>query len=102
MTHPVSLSEAKAQLAGLVHAAEGGEVVHTRHGKPVAVLLSEQAYAALQGQQQRSMVWEAIAQWRSAGQASHPEEWPLASGVSGEEAVKSWRDRSLGREMWLA
>ena len=103
MTHPVSLSEAKAQLAGLVHAAEGGEVVHiSRHGKPVAVLLSEQAYAALQGQQQRSMVWEAIAQWRSAGQASHPEEWPLASGVSGEEAVKSWRDRSLGREMWLA
>ena len=103
MTRPVSLSEAKAQLAGLVHAAEGGEVVHiSRHGKPVAVLLSEQAYAALQGQQQRSMVWEAIAQWRSAGQASHPEEWPLASGVSGEEAVKSWRDRSLGREVWLA
>ena len=103
MTHPVSLSEAKAQLAGLVRAAEGGEVVHiSRHGKPVAVLLSEQAYAALQGQQQRSMVWEAIAQWRSAGQASHPEECPLASGVSGEEAVKSWRDRSLGREVWLA
>ncbi|MBM5819784.1 MAG: type II toxin-antitoxin system Phd/YefM family antitoxin [Cyanobacteria bacterium K_DeepCast_150m_m2_101] len=47
MTQPVSLSEAKAQLAGLVHAAEGGEVVHiSRHGKPVAVLLSEQAYAA--------------------------------------------------------
>jgi PHD/YefM family antitoxin component YafN of YafNO toxin-antitoxin module len=27
---------------------------NARHGKPVAVLLSEQAYAALQGQQQRS------------------------------------------------
>ena len=68
MTQPVSLSEAKAQLAGLVHAAEGGEVVHiSRHGKPVAVLLSEQTYAALQGQQQRSRLWEAIAQWRSAG-----------------------------------
>jgi prevent-host-death family protein len=105
MTHPVSLSEAKAQLVGLVHAAEGGEVVHiSRHGKPVAVLLSEQAYAALQGQhqQQHSMVWEAIAQWRSADQVSHPEDWLLASGVSGEEAVKSWRDRSVGREVWLA
>ena len=63
VTQPVSLSEAKAQLAGLVHAAEGGEVVHiSRHGKPVAVLLSEQA----------------IAQWRSAGQTSHPEDWPVA------------------------
>lgn len=40
----VSLSEAKAQLADFAHAAEGGEVVHiTRHGKPVAVSLSEQA-----------------------------------------------------------
>jgi hypothetical protein len=68
----------------------------------VAVLLSEQAYAALQGQQQHSIVWEAIAQWRSAGQVSHPEDWPLASGVPGEEAVKSWRDRSVGREVWLA
>jgi len=95
VTQPVSLSEAKAQLAGLVHAAEGGEVVHiSRHGKPVAVLLSEQAYAALQGQQQRSKLWEAIAQWRSAGQTSHPEDWPVASGVPGEEAVKSWRERS--------
>ena len=65
-----------------------------RHGKPVAVLRSEQAYAALQGQQQRSKLWEAIAQWRSAGQVSHPEDWPLASGVAGEEAVKSWRARA--------
>ena len=37
VTQPVSLSEVKAQLAGLVHAAEGGEVVHiSRHGKPVS------------------------------------------------------------------
>ena len=45
---------------------------------------------------------EAIAQWRSAGQTSHPEDWPVASGVPGEEAIKSWRDRSIGREVWLA
>jgi prevent-host-death family protein len=43
----VSLSTAKAHLAGLVQAAETGEVVHmSRHGKPVAVLISEQAYAS--------------------------------------------------------
>ena len=53
MTHPISLSAATAQLADLVHAAEGSEVVRTsRHGKPVTMLLSDQAYAALEGQQQ--------------------------------------------------
>ena len=77
VTQPVPLSEAKS-----------------RHGKPVAVLLSEQDYAVLPGQQQRSKLWEAIAQGRSACKTSHPEDWPVASGVPGEEAVKSWRERS--------
>ena len=46
MDQAVSLSTAKTHLAGLVQAAETGEVVHiSRHGKPVAVLISEQAYA---------------------------------------------------------
>jgi len=45
---------AKTHLAGLVQAAETGEVVHiSTHGKPVAVLISEQAYASLQGHQSR-------------------------------------------------
>jgi hypothetical protein len=26
----------------------------------------------------------------------------MASGVTGEESVNSWRDRSVGREVWLA
>lgn len=48
MERAISLSVAKAQLAGLVQAAETGEVVHiSRHGKPVAVLISEQSYATL-------------------------------------------------------
>ena len=52
MEQAISLSAAKAHLAGLVQAAETVEVVHiSRHGKPVAMLMSEQAYAALQGQQ---------------------------------------------------
>ena len=45
-----------------MYAAEGGEVAHIlRHCKPVTVLLSEQAHIALQGQQQSSNLWEAIA-----------------------------------------
>ena len=48
MEQAISLSVAKAQLAGLVQAAETGEVVHiSRHVKPVAVLISEQSYATL-------------------------------------------------------
>ena len=96
MTQAVPLSEAKAQLAGLVHAAEAGEVVHiSLHGKAVAVLLSEQAYAALQQRRQTSRVWAAIAQWRDGGQAQHPDDW-LADG-----GIESWRDRSVGREVDL-
>jgi len=61
----VSLSTAKTHLASLVQAAETGEVVHiSRHGKPVAVLISEQAYASLQGHQSKRGEWTAIADWR--------------------------------------
>lgn len=90
MEQAISLSAAKAHLAGLVQAAETGEVVHiSRHGKPVAVLLSEQAYAALQGQQEGRRVWAAIAEWRQSGEAI------------GELDAESWRDRSAGREVSL-
>ena len=90
MEQAISLSTAKAHLAGLVQAAETGQVVHiSRHGKPVAVLLSEQAYAALQGQQEGRRVWAAIAEWRQSGEAI------------GELDVESWRDRSAGREVSL-
>ena len=96
MTQAVPLSTAKAQLAGLVHAAESGEVVHiSRHGKAVAVLLSEQAYAALQGEAQGTRTWEAIAQWRRAGRAQQCDDWP------GDHQIETWRDRSAGREVAL-
>ena len=45
MEQVISLSAAKAHLAGLVQAAETGEVGHiSRHGKPVAVLMSPDEY----------------------------------------------------------
>lgn len=90
MEQAIPLSAAKAHLAGLVQAAETGEVVHiSRHGKSVAVLLSEQAYARLQGQQEDRRVWAAITEWRQSGEAI------------GELEVESWRDRSPGREVSL-
>ena len=96
MIQAVSLTEAKAQLAGLVHAAESGAVVHiSRHGKSVAVLLSEQAYAAMQGEAQGTRVWKAIAQWRRAGRSQHRDDWP------GDLDIQAWRDRSVGREVEL-
>lgn len=96
----MSLSSAKAHLAGLVQAAEAGEVVHiARHGKPVAVLLSEQAYRALQDRQVATSVWAAITQWRVAGGLDQDADWPLPSGAGGTREVEAWRDRSSGRQL---
>jgi len=68
---PLSLSTAKTHMAGLVQAAETGEVVHiSRHGKPFSVLISEQAYALLQGHQFRRGMWTVIADWRAAAHGS--------------------------------
>jgi len=45
LAHPISLSEAKAQLVDLVYDPEASDVVHTsRHDRPVAVLLSQWTY----------------------------------------------------------
>ena len=104
MEQAISLSVAKAQLAGLVQAAETGEVVHiSRHGKPVAVLISEQSYATLQGQQASRRVWAAIADWREAVDPASPSplEWPLPPGEAGDQEIKGWRDQSAGREVVL-
>jgi prevent-host-death family protein len=102
MEQAISLSAAKAHLAGLVQAAETGEVIHiSRHGKPVAVLISEQTYVALQAQQASRRVWTAIAEWREAADATNPLEWPLPAGAAGELEVEGWRDRSAGREVSL-
>lgn len=102
MGQDVSLTAAKAHLAGLVQAAETGEVVHiSRHGKPVAVLISEQSYMDLQTLQRGKRVWDAIQSWRDAARARHDDAWPLASGPMGVNDVEAWRDRSSGREVQL-
>ena len=87
----VSIAEAKNALTHLIHEAERGEVIHiTRHGKPVAVLLSAEAYEQLKSWEQQTDFWQAIQAWRAQTSFDWPELTP------GE--VDSWRDRSPGRE----
>ena len=99
MAQAVPLATAKAQLAGLVQAAETGQVVHiSRRGKPVAVLLSEQAYQALMPQGAAATLWRAISNWRDAGQSDAQNDWPL---VENADEPGQWRDRSAGRSVEL-
>ena len=98
----VPLSDAKARFAHLVQAAEAGQVVHiSRHGKAVAVLLSEHAYAALQQLETRQTFGSAIGRWRLAGRSGCSEDWPLASDPSADQEVASWRDLAPGRTVEL-
>ena len=87
----VSIAEAKNALTRLIYEAERGEAVPiTRHGKPVAVLLSQEAYEQLKSRQQQTDFWQAIQAWRAQASFDWPELTP--------EEVESWRDRSPGRE----
>ena len=87
----VSIAEAKNALTRLIHEAERGEAIHiTRHGKPVAVLLSQEAYEQLASREQKTDFWQAMQAWRAQARFDWPEWTP--------EEVDSWRDRSPGRE----
>ena len=64
MERQVSIAEARQHLPALVHEVETqGLLQLTRRGQPVAVLLSMQEYARLQGTR-RPDLWEAIAGFR--------------------------------------
>lgn len=86
----VSIADAKNTLTSLIHRAESGEVVHiTRHGTPVAVLVSEPQYERLGVHAERDC-WQAIEEWRSKTTF----DWPDLA----DEEVDGWRDRSPGRD----
>lgn len=58
-----TIAEAKSNLSQLIHQLESDEVIHlTRHGKPVAVMLSEANYQKLT--QKNNGLFQAIQQWR--------------------------------------
>jgi prevent-host-death family protein len=110
VSESVSLSDAKARLAALVQSAEAGQVVHiSRHGKQVAVLLSERAFAALSHPSPGQALGKAIDLWRQAGRSGCQEDWPLASDRpsdrssdrSSDQELSAWRDQASGRAVEL-
>lgn len=88
----VSIAEAKNQLPRIVQQAETGNPVHiTRHGKPVAVLVSETEYRRLQaGHSEPKSLWNAMQDWRAANAF----DWPALT----DEEVDAWRDNTPPRE----
>lgn len=59
-----TIAEAKNNLSQLIHQLESDEAIHlTRHGRPVAVMLSEANYQKLT--QKNKGLFQAIQQWRS-------------------------------------
>jgi prevent-host-death family protein len=59
-----TIAEAKNNLSQLIHQLESDEPIHlTRHGKPVAVMLSEANYQLLVHKD--TSLYQAIQQWRN-------------------------------------
>jgi prevent-host-death family protein len=90
MSKRYTVAEARDNLAGLVHEAEGGTAVEiTRRGKPVAVLLAIEDYERLAGSG-RGFV-KAYADFRRAFDLGK-----LA--IDPDEMFASARERSAGRD----
>jgi prevent-host-death family protein len=88
MVSMVNIAEAKSHLTRLVRQAEQGECVHlSRHGKPVAVLLSEKDYQALVSQHVDP--YQAMMAWRTQADFS-------GEDITDEE-VEGWRSREVER-----
>ena len=59
-----TIAEAKNNLSQLIYQLEANETIHlTRHGKPVAVMLSEANYQKLI--HKNNSLYQAIQQWRT-------------------------------------
>lgn len=86
-----SITEAKAHLTRLIQRAERGEAIRiTRRGKPVAILLSEDAYLRLSQGQTPPDFWDLVKEMRAA---------PDFQPVNGTpEEIDTWRDRRPARE----
>ena len=64
MERQFSIAEAKSKLPAIIHSVEDGPSVKlTRHGKPVAVLLSIQEYEQLS--KNKIGFWKALSDFRS-------------------------------------
>ncbi len=89
MKHRYSISEAKNRLTSIIHGVETGDPVQlTRHGKPVAILLSLNKYEALK--QKNKNFWNSLISFR---QSMDKEEDNL------DDCFDHLRDRSTGRDV---
>ncbi len=87
-----SIAEARKHLPGIVHEAESGaEIELTRHGKPVAVVVSVSAYEQARGARPR---------FRQAYE-SFSRRYPLEEVGIDEDFFDSLRDRGAGRKVRL-
>ena len=89
MVKQFSIAEAKSKLPAIIHSVEDGPYVQlTRHGKPVAVLLSIRQYELLV--LKKKGFWRALMEFRNAMEKE---------GIQITEAEFSGlRDPSFGRE----
>ncbi len=92
MAKQFSIAEAKSKLPAIIHSVEDGPYVQlTRHGKPVAVLLSIREYELLV--LRKKGFWRALMKFRSAMEEE---------GIQIADAdFEGLRDTSFGREREL-
>ncbi|MEA1934149.1 MAG: type II toxin-antitoxin system Phd/YefM family antitoxin [Thermodesulfobacteriota bacterium] len=84
----VSIAEAKSHLSQLIHQTESGEIIHlSRHGKPVAVLVSQKQYDRLA--KAVDSPWKAIVKWRARAS--------LQGDDFSDQEIDTWRDRTAER-----
>ena len=92
MERQFTIAEAKSRLPAIIHSVEDGPYVQlTRHGKPVAVLLSIREYELLV--LKKKGFWSALMKFRSAMEKE---------GIQIADAdFEGLRDTSFGREREL-
>jgi prevent-host-death family protein len=92
MAKQFSIAEAKGKLPSIIHSVEDGPSVQlTRHGKPVAVLLSIREYELLM--LKKKGFWSALMEFRNA---IEKEDIKIT-----DDDFKGLRDTSFGREREL-
>lgn len=93
MEDQCTIAEAKNKLPAIIHAVEKGAPLKlTRHGRPVAVLLSMEEYARLS--RKKEGYWRALRSFRRLVENE--------GVVFSDEDFKGLRERSGGREVELA
>ena len=90
MLKQYSIVEARDHFTSLIRKVEQGTAVElTRHGKPVAVLISMAEYQKLNGE--KSSFWDALSQFRNSIDLQQADIQP--------EIFENLRDSSHGREV---